>query len=231
MKYHLSNYKDFITSSNKPYGLHRPRQEKYFNNKKIIFKGMFKSPEFYIDNDKYYYGFSFSSIIENNTKSSLEYLLAILNSKYANHWFYSNGKLRGAGVDIGVEKLRTFPIPLMKSTTVFEILVNYILTLNMFKDKINQNVPNSHIVDTFEEVVDAMVFELYFPTEFAEAGIEFFKYVERDFISIDKLDVEQQKEIIHEGYQKLREKTNEIRNNIKLMKIELHDLLMPILTV
>jgi hypothetical protein len=98
-------------------------------------------------------------------------------------------------------------------------------------DNLNPQVPNSHIIEIFEEVVDAMVFELYFPNEFAAAGIEFLKYAERDFKTIDGLDSEQQKEVIHDVYQKMNDKNNEIRSNIKSMKTKLHDLLMPILKV
>ncbi len=96
---------------------------------------------------------------------------------------------------------------------------------------LNKYVPNSHIAETFEEVLDAIFFELYFPEEFKQVGISFINYVERDFQSIEGKLPEEQKEIIHNAYQKLREKDNEIRNNLKEMKIELRDLLMPILTV
>ena len=76
-----------------------------------------------------------------------------------------------------------------------------------------------------------MVFELYFPEDFKKAGIHFIEYAERDFIPIEGKTPEEQKEIIHNAYQRLREKDNEIRNNLKEMKIELRDLIMPILTV
>jgi len=63
IKAHLDKVKKFITSSNAPYGLHRPRDGKYFENPKLICKGMFLSPEFCFDDEKYYVGFSFSVII------------------------------------------------------------------------------------------------------------------------------------------------------------------------
>jgi len=233
IKAHLDNLNDFITSSNKPYGIHRARSVKYFNEPKIIFKGMFKSPDFTYDDDNYFFGFSFSSIIKKNEGNSLKYLLALLNSKLANRWFYTFGKLRGIGVDIGVEKLRTFPVAHTSKELVFDIIVDNLLVLNKYSDdiKLNEFVPNNHIAETFEEVIDAMVFELYFPEEFETAGIHFIKYAERDFKFIEDKTPEEQKEIIHNSYQKLREKDNEIRNNLKEMKIELRDLLMPILTV
>jgi hypothetical protein len=111
IKKHLDNFSEFISSSNAPYGLHRPRKLKYFLLPKIVFKGMFSNPEFAYDSEGYFIGFSFTSIIQKNKDYSLKYLLAILNSSFAKYWFYKNGKHRGGGVDIGAEKLRLFPIP------------------------------------------------------------------------------------------------------------------------
>jgi len=75
-----------------------------------------------------------------------------------------------------------------------------------------------------------MVYELYFEEDFKKADIEFIKYVERDFPSIDGLKSEKVKQVIHESYQRLRQKENELRNNLKLMDIRLRDLIMPIKT-
>ena len=110
IKKHLDKYKKYITSSNGPYGLHRPRKIKFFENKKLIFKSMFKKPEIALDNNGYYVGMSCSTIISKNLEFSLEALLGVLNSNLALYWFYTNGKKRGIGVDIGVQKLREFPI-------------------------------------------------------------------------------------------------------------------------
>jgi len=128
LKSHLKFYKDFITSSNGPYGLHRAREEKYFLRKKILFKGMFKTNEFAIDEDKYFVGMSFISIVEKsqNDGFSLEFLLGILNSQYALNWFYTYGKKRGTGVDIGVEKLRTFPLPTIPNKMVDALVTKII---------------------------------------------------------------------------------------------------------
>ena len=117
LKRHLDKYSPFITSSNKPYGLHRPRVAEYFDKNKIVFKCMFVENAFAIDYEKHITGMSFVNIValENNDNFTLEFLLGILNSKFALNWFYNNGKKRGAGVDIGVDKLRTFPLPRLQS--------------------------------------------------------------------------------------------------------------------
>ena len=111
LKKHLDNLAQYITSSNKPYGIHRPRKRYYFDKSKIIMPSMFANNDFVIDyNMKLFVGMSYNVILVDNQNYLLEYILAILNSKIALDWFYSYGKKRGAGVDIGVQKLRCFPI-------------------------------------------------------------------------------------------------------------------------
>ncbi|MDO8658730.1 MAG: TaqI-like C-terminal specificity domain-containing protein, partial [Candidatus Levybacteria bacterium] len=110
IKSHLDKMEQFITSSNGPYGLHRPRENRYFENPKLICKGMFLSPEFCFDDEKYYVGFSFSVIIPKDKDYDLKYLLGLLNSSFGKNWFNTNGKKRGIGVDIGVAVFRNFPV-------------------------------------------------------------------------------------------------------------------------
>lgn len=152
LKAHLDFYSDFITSSNGPYGLHRPREIDLFNKKKILFKGMFVKNECAIDEDKYFVGMSFISIIENKKSKgfSLEYLLGVLNSKYALNWFYTYGKKRGAGVDIGVDKLRTFPLAENPNKKI-ETLVKDVIA----KKELGKNT------DSLEQEINNLVYKLY----------------------------------------------------------------------
>jgi adenine-specific DNA-methyltransferase len=161
LRNHLDKFSAFITSSSRPYGIHRPRNIKYFNQPKIIFKGMFEKQEFAIDNNDYFFGMSFSSIISKNNEYTLEYLLGLLNSKYALNWFNTYGKKRGIGVDIGVNKLRTFPLPLIYSKKI-EYKVKEILSAS------------SDTILTLESELDAFVYKSY----------------ELDFDEIKKIDAE-----------------------------------------
>ncbi|GMQ25716.1 hypothetical protein Aoki45_23980 [Algoriphagus sp. oki45] len=161
-------------------------------------------------------------------KVSLKYICALLNSRLINFW-YCNTYLMPT---IGLYELHSIPIKLSDSQSVFNRLVDYILFLTKRGEKvtINDFVPNSHIVQLFEEVIDAMVYELYFEEDFKKAGIEFMKYAQRDFKSIEGKGKKEAIEIIHKAYQTLREKNNEIRQNLKLMDTRLADLIMPIKT-
>jgi len=159
LRKHLDHLSEFITSSNQPYGIHRPRDSKYFEESKIIFKNMFKQPEFALDREKYYVGMSFSLIISRNPAYDLRFILGILNSRFANGWFYSMGKHRGAGVDIGVEKLREFPIANIKKDEQ-QPIINLV-------DRILAAKRADADADTraWEREIDELVYQLYGLTE------------------------------------------------------------------
>ena len=161
LKRHLDNFEEFITSSNAPYGLHRPRDIKFFENPKIIFKGMFSTNEFVYDESNLYVGMSCILIIEkNNVGNNLKYLLGILNSKFALNWFFQNGKKRGGGVDIGVDKLRTFPVINTSNQGKIQKIVDEIIQLTNSKDYISNN-QKQQAVKEYENQIDILVYKLY----------------------------------------------------------------------
>lgn len=172
IKRHLDNVKEFITSSNKPYGLHRPRESKFFEQPKIICKGMFSYPEFYLDYDKYYFGFSFASIIQRNKNYSLEFLLGLLNSKCGAYWFKKNGKKRGIGVDIGVTIFRQFPISNLdfnkpkdkdKHNKLVGLVHSMIDTQKQFHSAKTDNDKKIYQkkIDIIDNQIDNLVYQLY----------------------------------------------------------------------
>lgn len=212
-----------------PYNLRNCAYLLEFDKPKIAWGNLAQKAQFSLVED----GFAINAPSPFITPAN-KYLLAVLNSKVGDYYIRTLGVKRNGGYfeykPMFIEQL---PVPQItkQSQLPYEILVDFIVFLNTNKEPINEFVPNSHIVETFEEVIDAMVFELYFPQDFEDVGIHFTKYAERDFLPIEGKTLEEQKEIIHNAYQKLREKDNEIRNNLKEMKIELRDLIMPILTI
>ncbi len=167
IKSHLDKMRQFITSSNVPYGLHRPRENKYFENPKLICKGMFLSPEFCFDDEKYYVGFSFSVIIQKDKSYDLKYLLGLLNSSFGKNWFNVNGKKRGVGVDIGVAAFRNFPVCRADKAEQTQIatMVNKMLLLNKELHAAEENSNEwerikSEIAKT-DKKIDEEVYKLY----------------------------------------------------------------------
>ncbi len=172
-----------------------------------------------------------------DSQISLHYLLGLMNSNLIQYyWINTFSDNKKTFPKIKKAPLESIPIVEASSDTQhsFESIVRIILLLKELSDnnpRINDHVPNSHLIQLFEKVIDAMVMELYFEEDFKKEGIEFIKYVERDFKAKEHLKTEEEKlEVIHQAYQTLRKKDNEIRNNLKLMDIKLADIVMPIKT-
>jgi adenine-specific DNA-methyltransferase len=202
-----------------------------FERDKIIYADIVQERgKFYFDTNKYYTNDTAFII----TGEKLKWITAILNSNvfsYLYKKFYSGGGLSNKGLRFKKEFLEKVPFPDDKKfVNVFSNITEILQFLKKIEMEIGNHVSNIHIAQLFEEVNDAMVMELYFKEDFAKAGIEFIRYAERDFESIEGKEEPDQIEIIHAAYQKLREKDNEIRNNLKLMDIKLADIVMPIKT-
>lgn len=170
IKRHLDKMREFVTSSNLPYGIHRTREQRFFESPKLICKGMFKSPEFYYDENKYYCGFSFTVIIQKSNKYDLKFLLGLMNSCVGEYWFNLNGKSRGIGVDIGVKVFRQFPLPLVDTSESIELstkLINYVTQIQDLKKEIaSVKLPDkkrqlSDKIDFIDDKINEISLNLY----------------------------------------------------------------------
>jgi len=109
---HLLKYKDYITSDNKPFGIHRARQPEWFEDpQKIIGVRKTQCPKFVVVEKPFYMDQSVFIIrLLEHKDYSPYYLTAILNSKLGWWWFY-NQKRQGEQLQIDKEVLLNFPIP------------------------------------------------------------------------------------------------------------------------
>ncbi|EKD85692.1 MAG: hypothetical protein ACD_37C00653G0001 [uncultured bacterium] len=142
--------------------LHWPREEKYFEGEKIVIPSMFLKSNATLISETSYFGLSTNLIIEKDKNYELKYILSIINSEFGLSWFYKNGKKRGIGVDIGVEKLRTFPIKIASviEQKPFIDRVDVILALTSSRDyKLNDEKIEK--VKLIERELDSMVWKLY----------------------------------------------------------------------
>lgn len=230
LKAHLDQFKDVITSDNKPYGLHRARKEEFFKTEKIVAQRKCPNrPIFtYIDYESY---FSATFYIIKSDRIDLKYLTLLLNSQLSKFWFRYKGKMQGNNYQIDKNPLVNIPIKNTNNCDNFKRLFEFRKVIETINKSIIDSIPNTHISEAFEEVIDALVFELYFPEEFAEKGIAIEKYAEDIFKPIEGLEEDEQIKAIQEAYETLREKKNPLRNQILLMQIELKELLNPILSL
>lgn len=151
IKKHLDYFKEIITSDNKPYGLHRARNENIFLGEKIIATRKCKIPTFtYVDFD-IYVSQTFN-IIKTN-RINLKVLSAILNSKLMQFWLKYMGKMQGSNYQLDNEPLRKIPIikdiPNKREEDIIRNinLILEIKNLNKSKD--------------YEDSIDKIIYDLY----------------------------------------------------------------------
>ena len=163
---HLSQYKKIMDGRRETikgtiewFQMHWPRDPIYFESDKVVIPSMFVRPKAAYVDQPAYFGLGSNVVIGGNGVYSLKFLTAILNSSIACWWFYRNGKKRGAGVDIGVERLRGFPLPGVNQSQSKTLSI----MVDLVKRSILEDVNNGTVISKFcDDVIDACVMECYF---------------------------------------------------------------------
>lgn len=165
LKKHLDNFKEVITSDNKPYGLHRARKEEFFTENKIVSLRKTSEPYFcYLDKPSY---FMAEFYILKTDRINMKYLTGLLNSKLVAFWLRYMGKMQGSNYQIDKEPLMNIPLKIANENTENKIidLVDEIIELK----KLNKDT------QYLEDKIDEMVYDLYELTEEERELIRNFK--------------------------------------------------------
>jgi len=113
LKAHLDRFAKVITSDNKPYGLHRARDEQFFKGEKIVSLQKTAEPCFtYTDFDCYV---SQSYNVIKTTRFNLKFLTALLNSNVIKFWLRHKGKMQGDNFQVDKEPLLAIPLVLVSA--------------------------------------------------------------------------------------------------------------------
>jgi hypothetical protein len=122
IKEHLDKYSPVMTSVNKPYGLHRSRNESIFQGEKVLSIRKCAQPSFtYVNFDCYV---SRAFMIIKTDRINLEYLTAILNSKLVAFWLMNKGKLQGNQYQVDKTPLMEIPIKIESHESIVKIARN-----------------------------------------------------------------------------------------------------------
>ncbi|TPH61189.1 DUF7149 domain-containing protein [Helicobacter pylori] len=162
LKKHLDRFKEVITSDNKPYGLHRARDERFFtgNPRIIVLRKCAKEPIFsYVNFDCYV---SATFYIIKTKRFDSKFLVGLLNSLLIRFWLKHRGKVQGNNYQIDKEPLMN--IPLIKITKSNKPTADKIIAL---VDKIlalKEKDPKAN-TQRLEKEIDALVYQLYHLTD------------------------------------------------------------------
>ena len=128
IKKHLDKFLDVFTSVNKPYGLHRSRDEKYFKGEKIFsLRKCSVRPRFtYTDFDAYV---NRTFMVIQTDRINQKYLTGILNSNLIAFWLKYKGKMQGNNYQIDKTPLENLPLinPNIETQNEVAELINTII--------------------------------------------------------------------------------------------------------
>ncbi|EGL0585291.1 class I SAM-dependent DNA methyltransferase [Campylobacter coli] len=158
LKKHLDKFQNVITSDNKPYGLHRARDEKFFTGSPriVALRKCVGEPKFsYVDFDCYV---SATFYVIKTQRINVKYLTAILNSKLIAFWLKHKGKMQGNNYQIDKEPLLNIPIVTInsKNQKIADELINLVDEILKAKEQ-DKNANTQEL----ENKINSLVYKLY----------------------------------------------------------------------
>lgn len=212
IKQHLDQFVSVFTSDNKPYGLHRAREERFFIGEKIIVqRKCVGRPVFtYADFDTYV---SATFYLIKTDQVNLKFLTALLNSKLIAFWLRHKGKMQGNNYQIDKEPLLEIPIIKTDKQDMFATLVDYILLVYQPRqESLIKYIGDDLIINSIEEVIDQAFYELYFGNEPEMQGLKIIEHLENHVLPITNQYTQKDIETVVSFYHWLHEQKNPIRN-------------------
>lgn len=168
--------------------------------------------------DKANFAYDNGSYLVNNssyflTGNNLKFLTAILNSSVSEWYFNLIGPSTGMGTTRW-EKTYVEQIPIVDTDSNAKIIlpqiVEYIMCL---KNKTNQDLIDSF----FEQLIDAIVFSLYFPEEIQSAKKQILPHLGDLKPISDEMSDEEKLAIIQTEFERLYDPNHPVRNNLETL--------------
>lgn len=165
---------------------------------------------------------SVNYIILNDGDLEYEYLLALLNSNILN-WYF---KIFSTNSNVNGYEVNSLPISVIsKHGNAVKSIVEYLLILNNEKTKpLTSQIDNNRISSHLEEVLNMMVYELYFEKHMKENGLDVLQFINPKPISDLKRE-EAKAEVIKEFYFWYQKPENPVRQRMLLIETRSPDII------
>jgi len=184
-----------------------------FDLPKIIWGELSDKPKFTYDPN----GLMVDATVFIMTGEKLKFLTIILNSKICEWYFETFTTTSGMGTNRWKKyKIERIPIPNITEENLlkFNVLLDFMVLLyDPNTSSILEHASNEMISQQFEEVLNMMVYELYFDEHMKEKEIDVLQFI--NFPDISKMETfEEKRDVIQKIFYWLKEKDNPIRNRI-----------------
>lgn len=229
-RYFVDNsYSEFLN-----YGswLGAPREQRFFLDEKIIVRQIVAGNDLkvvasYSNEPHYFTQIGFSLVPKKRNSKLLKATLAIINSTlisfYHKHRFLDIEKV--VFQKILIANCKKLPIKFHYKESILCFLVDIIVEIG--KD--------SNFFFFFDSVIDALVFNLYFPDHMKERGIDVLEFVEQDIEKVmqgrefEKLSDSDKEHVIKQLHATWSDPTNEVVKRMAQFKVKSPDILKVIL--
>ncbi|KAA3642420.1 MAG: DNA modification methylase [Bacteroidetes bacterium] len=157
-----------------------------------------------------------------------KYALSILNSQLIHFWFenkFSSTKVQGGYFDLRGTQISQIPIMKFEGESSFETLVDYLIFLyDKEKEQVISHTPNVRVASHIEDVLNMMVYELYFEEHMKEVGIDVLQFISPKPIS-DLENSKDQEEVIQNFYLWYQKPENPVRQRMLLVETRSKDII------
>ena len=229
IKKHLDLYQEQLISradqGNTFYNLRNCAYLDEFKKEKIIWKRIGSKLRFsYSDKEMYCLD---STCIATGEK--IKYLTALLNSKLCQYQLFETAPKTGMGdLIISVQALEPLIVyyPNVEEQKQFETLVDYLIYLhNKETTHILSHTDNTRIASHFEDILNMMVYELYFEEHMKEVGLDVLSYIEKELEKLEQLENQNLDFKIKHFYEWYQTSENPVRQRIMLIDTRSPDIL------
>jgi hypothetical protein len=193
------------------------------NNPKILIPQTGDKITAAIDRNCYYHLNNIHSFAPHKKGLELQYVCAILNSNLIN-WYYKRISLEEdrAMAQIDIETAEKLPI--IMTSKQFQIQVSHIVDYLHFINSIESINFDTLIINYFEQIIDGMVYELYFPELLQKYDCEIIKYLGELPEFTESMSDEEKMEICKTIYGRLNDAAHPVRIHLEKMKEEIPEI-------
>jgi hypothetical protein len=175
----------------------------------------------YAYDDKQHYLPSNGYILTSGT-IPIKYLLAILNSNVLKYYFGFIGVMTAGGAyTLKHATIQHLPIKLHLNNNIFCTLVDYIIFI---KSQSLENLSNKLMSNYFEQIINGMVYELYFPELLQKYDCEIIKYLGELPEFTESMNDEEKMKICQKVYDRLNDAAHPVRIHLEKMKKEIPEI-------
>ena len=195
------------------YGLIRFGDLLKFNEVKIVSPGEVKNNKFALDMSKAAFSCArVFSINLNATDIDIYYLLSILNSSTIEFYLHQNAPLKAGGYySYSTSVLDKIPIKRSLEFNNYSILTKYLLF-------VDSSTSSSKLIAKYiDQLIDGLVFELYFPDIIKDSNKELLKHLGDLRPISDNMSDEEKLAVIQHEFDRLYDPNHPVRNNLETL--------------